>query len=70
MNTASTCSGGHQFKQPGHGRVTKVDQEPEIVVLNQEPAACLARFGPRTTPAKNRKPHRNDPNRRGRDAAD
>jgi hypothetical protein len=49
------------FQQPRHGRIAKIDDETEPVVLNQEAAAGLARFRPRTAPAQDREPHHHPP---------
>jgi hypothetical protein len=49
------------FQQPRHGRIAKIDDETEPVVLEQKAAAGLARFRPRTAPAQDREPHHHPP---------
>ena len=45
------------FQQSRQRRVTGVDEQPEPVVLDEVPAARLARRRPRAAPAENRQPH-------------
>jgi hypothetical protein len=57
---------GHVLEQPWHGRVTRIDEQPEAVVLDQEAAARLARLGPGTARAENSEPHGHHHNGRDR----
>lgn len=50
-----------QPQQLWHGRIPKVDDEPEIVMLDQEAAARLARLRPRPASTQNSEPHDTNP---------
>jgi len=49
--------GADVLQQARHGRVPGVHQQPEPVVLHEEPAARLARLRPRAAPARDCEPH-------------